>query len=417
VRAEPAAPSGPEGSPAPEWRLVHVATDPTSLSFLRGQVGYMRERGFAIHAIASPGEYLQTFSAAEGVPVSAVPMARRITPLADLASLAGLVRELRRIRPHVVHSHTPKGGLLGMIAAWIARVPVRVYHMRGLPMLAASGWRGALLRITERVSSLLAHRTLCVSPSVRDVAVAAGLAPAAKLRVLANGSGNGVDAAGRFDPARLPEGTRADVRSRLGVPADAVLVGYVGRLVCDKGIVELAEAWRAVSARRPGTHLLLIGPYEPQDPVPEPVRAQLASDPTAHLLGMNWDTPPYYAAMDVLVLPTYREGFPNVVLEASAMSLPVVATAVPGCVDAVVPGETGTLVPVRDPAALATAILRYAEDPALRARHGAAGRRRVLEKFAPRVIWRALFAEYAELLQTRLGADPASAHPRAAELS
>lgn len=388
---------GPAGGSRP-FCLLHVTTVSQSLAFFRGQVGYMKARGVEFHALCSPDEQLVAFGARESVGVHGVEMRREITPVRDLGAVRGIVRAIRRVRPDVVHAHTPKGGLLGMIAARMAGVPVRIYHVRGLPFMTAAGRRRALLRWTERVSCALATRVLCVSHSVRDVAVAEGLCPPDKIRVLCGGSGNGVDATGRFDPARLDPDAGARKRWEYGIPADAVVAGFVGRVVRDKGVVELVEAWRSLREAVPRLHLLLVGPFEPQDPVPAGVRAAIEGDPRVHLAGLEGDMPASYAAMDLVVLPTYREGFPNVLLEAGAMARPVVATRIPGCVDAVEDGETGTLVPVRDAAALAAAMRAYAGDAALRARHGAAGRVRVLAEFRQEAIWAALHAEYLRLL-------------------
>lgn len=372
-----------------------------SLVFLRGQVGYMRARGLEISAVSSPGPELTAFADAEGASILAVEMPRRISPIRDLLALAKLRRHFVRTRPQLVHSHTPKGGLLGMIAAALARVPVRIYHMRGLPMMTATGLRRRLLAATEWVACCFAHRVICVSRSVRDVAVAERLCPAGKITVLLGGSGNGVDAMGKFNPERLEADARETTRRRLEIPRDAVVLGFIGRLVRDKGIVELAEAWCALRDGWPTAHLLLVGPFEPQDPVPSEIESALRRDPRVHLTGMDWNTPPLYAAMDVLVLPTHREGFPNVPLEAAAMRLPVVATRIPGCVDAVADGSTGTLVPVQDASALADAIASYLRDPLLRRRHGTAGRERVLREFAQEALWEALYGEYEHLLAAR----------------
>jgi glycosyltransferase involved in cell wall biosynthesis len=384
-----------------EHRVLHLTTVPMSLTFLRGLAGYLRQDGFEVHALSSPGPELEAFRDGEGVRVYGIEMRRRITPLRDLRAVAAIVRVLKRVDPRIVHAHTPKGGLLGMIAAALAGVPVRIYHMRGLPMMGATGPRRLLLRWTEMIACRLAHRVLCVSRSLREVAIDERLCPAEKIVVLGGGSGQGVDAAERFDPDRLGNAVGRETRSRLGIPASAAVVGFVGRLVRDKGIVELAEAWSELRTRLPEAHLLLVGPWEPQDPVPAEVQARLESDPRVHLAGMDWDTPALFAAMDLVLLPSYREGFPNVPLEAAAMRLPVVATRIPGCVDAVQDGVTGTLVPPRDSRALAEAALAYMRDPDLRRRHGEAGRRRVLLEFRREVIWGALHREYMELLQAR----------------
>lgn len=382
-----------------EIGLLHITTVPVTLTFLVGQIGYMQKRGLAVRALSSPGEDLGRFGEREGIPTYAVEMLRRITPLRDLAAVARIVRVIRRTRPEIVHAHTPKGGLLGMTAAALARTPVRIYHMRGLPLMGATGARRRLLRATEQVACRLAHQVYCVSHSVREVAISEGICPPEKVKVLLGGSGNGVDAGGRYDPARLDPGTRLETRRRLQIPENAVVLGFVGRIVRDKGIVELATAWRTLREHHPQLHLLLVGPFEPQDPVPAEIEAMLRSDPRVHLTGMDWETPPFYAAMDVVVLPTYREGFPNVPLEAAAMQLPVVATRIPGCVDAVQDGVTGILVPPRDAAAFEAALQRYIEDAELRRQHGRAGRERVLREFRQEAIWEALYQEYRRLLR------------------
>lgn len=379
--------------------VFHITTVPTSLVFLHGQVGYMKAHGFRIHALSSPGKELDAFAKREAVEVSAVEMPRRITPLRDLRAVAAIFREMRRVRPAIVHAHTPKGGLLGMIAGAVAGAPVRVYHMRGLPLLAASGFRRRLLWVTEWVACRLAHRVICVSHSILREAVAARICPSSKIKVLLGGSGNGVDAAGRFGLEAQRADVRAETRSRFGIPEDALVIGYVGRIVRDKGIEELATAWHQLRDAFPHLHLLLVGPFEPQDPIRAKTERLLREDPRIHLAGMDWNTPPLYTAMDIVVLPTYREGFPNVPLEAAAMRLPVVATRVPGCIDAVAEGETGLLVPPRDATALAAALRQYLEHSELRLLHGAAGRARVLREFQPEAIWKACFEEYQQLLE------------------
>jgi glycosyltransferase involved in cell wall biosynthesis len=393
--------------------ILHVTTVPMTLAFLRGQVGYMKSRGFDVHAASSPGPDLDRFAEQERAPVSAVRLERRITPWADLVALAGLVRIVRRVRPTVAHAHTPKGGLLGMIAATLARVPIRIYHMRGLPLVAAGGARRRLLWWTERIACTLAHQVLCVSHSLRDTAIHEGLCEPARIRVLAGGSGNGVDAERRFNPGRVPRGARSATRAKLGVGESAAVIGFVGRIVRDKGIVELADAWTRIRDDFPDAHLMLVGPFEPQDPVPAGTEAELRGDARVHLVGEDWNTPPLYAAMDLVVLPTYREGFPNVPLEAAAMGLPVVATRIPGCVDAVEDGVTGTLVRPRDALDLARALRAYLEDPALGRRHGVAGRERVSKEFRQEVIWESLYLEYVRLLASR--GIPAPASTRGAE--
>jgi glycosyltransferase involved in cell wall biosynthesis len=381
--------------------LLHVTTVPMTLGFLRGQTGYMQQRGFRVHALSSPGPELGAFAEREGVEVSAVEMSRRITPLRDLLAVGRLVRRLRRIRPAIVHATTPKGGLLGMIAAAVYGAPVRLYHIRGLNLLGATGWKRRLLWAGDWLACRLAHQVLCVSHSVRQEAVKAGVCGPDKIKVLLGGSGNGVDATGRFYPDAEGGSNRRRTRARFGIPDDATVIGFVGRIVRDKGIVELVEAWKELRQAHPELHLLLVGPFEPEDPVPAATEVVLREDPRVHLAGLDWNTPPLYAAMDIVALPSYREGLPNVPLEAAAMRLPVVATRIPGCVDAVADGSTGVLVPPRDAATLGAALSAYVEDPGLRVRHGTAGRTRVLREFRQELMWEAMHQEYSRLLEQR----------------
>jgi glycosyltransferase involved in cell wall biosynthesis len=233
---------------------------------------------------------------------------------------------------------------------------------------------------------------------VREVVIEEGLCKAEKVKVLLRGSINGVDAAS-FSPERFGNKDRSRLRERYGIPADALVLGFVGRVVRDKGIAELAEAWKRLSEAFPSLHLLIVGTFETQDPLPADVEQVLRSDPKVHLAGHVDDPSSFFAAMDVVVLPTYREGLPVVPLEAAAMELPVVATMIPGCIDAVADGVTGALVPVRDAGALMEAIRKYLECPELRTRHGRAGRERVLRDFRPEDMWREIFSEYVELLR------------------
>ena len=379
-------------------RLVHITTVAMTLVFMRGQVTFIKERGFDVFALSSPGEDLTSFGELEHVPVHAVDMKRQITPLRDLIALLQIVRYLLKIQPHIVHAHTPKGGLLGTIAAWVGRVPVRIYHIRGLPFTSASGLRARLLRCTERVSCRLATHVLCVSESNRQLAVSARLCPPRKISVLLNGSGQGVDAMGAFDPARWRH-ARSAIRSMTGIPPDAMVLGFVGRIVRDKGVAELFDAWKALRQEFERLHLLIVGFFEPHDPLPRDLEEALRADSRIHLTGRQHETARFYAAMDLVVLPTYREGFPNVPLEAASMGIPTVATRVPGCTDAVVDGVTGVLVPPRDAVALSVAIKGYLESPELLNLHGAAGRARVVREFCRERVWQALYTEYATLLR------------------
>ncbi len=383
-------------------RLVHVTTVPQSLLFFRGQIAFMKELGLGIDVVCGPGDGIEEFERREGVRVHVVPMARRIDPVADLQAIRAMRRLYRALRPDIVHAHTPKGGLLGVLSGRSARVPVVLYQLRGLRLSTLRGGRRALFSAVERTSLTLAHGVIANSHSLRREVIELGLALPSHVTVLGAGSGNGVDARGRFDPSQVPAERRRALRASIGVPDDAVLFFFAGRLVNDKGIRELAEAWRDVAAREPRAHLVVLGWPDDTDPVPpETLRVLDGGAPRAHHLPPTKDMASWYAASDVVVLPTYREGMPNVLLEASAMGRAIVATTSAGCVDCVVDGQTGLLVPPRDATALGAAMLRLARDDEARAALGRRGRAHVLEAFRPETLWTAQASYYARALERR----------------
>jgi glycosyltransferase involved in cell wall biosynthesis len=219
--------------------------------------------------------------------------------------------------------------------------------------------------------------------------------------VFAQGSVAGIDTACTFSPDRFNSSDRVSLRGECDIPQDALVLGFVGRLVKDKGLRELACAWETLRSEYPWLYLLLVGPFEKGDPLLPRDEVLIRSDPRVRLVGFANDTVPFYAIMDVFVLPSYREGFGLTNIEAAAMQLPVVSTRIPGCVDSVQDGVTGELVPPRDAESLAEAIRKYLDDESLRHRHGLAGRERVIREFRPEPIWEDLCQEYARLLQER----------------
>lgn len=356
--------------------MVVGVTHPQTCLVLAGRLRRLREAGFHVTLVSSPGELLDKTAAREGVDAVAVPMKRRIAPLADLVSLLRLWRLLRRLKPDVVEFSTPKAGLLGTLAAAVAGVPHRVYMLRGLKLERARGIKRCILWVAEWVASVLAHRVLCNSASLRTKVLALGVAPAQKLHILGEGSSNGVDVE-RFAPGK------SDVRRRLGIPPEAYVAGFVGRLTRDKGLPELVRAFDSILHAEPYTHLLLVGWFDAsEDSLDKALRARIERHPRIHLTGFVEYTEEYYRAMDVMVLPTWREGFPNSVLEAAASGIPVITTYSTGSRDSVVPEVTGLLIPAGYPEAIAEAVLSLLRDPERRLRMGSAARKWVLAHYA-----------------------------------
>lgn len=382
-------------------RLVYVTTVPLTARFLlRGQLAQMRAWGFDVHVVSSPGPDLDAVREREGVTVHALPMPRDTgDPKGDALALARLTRLFLRLKPDIVNAGTPKAGLLGMMAARVTRVPVRIYLLRGLRLETTSGRLRALLGGTERVAAACARDVVCVSASLRDVFVEGGYAPASKCLVLGAGSSNGVDVA-RFGRSAENEAAGRALRREAGIPADASVVGFAGRMVADKGIEPLLDAMDQVRRSRPDTHLVMVGDDMAGESIAPAIRVRVSADARNHVLPRTDELGPFYASLDVLAFPSLREGFPNVPVEAAAAGCPVVGFRSTGVVDAIVDGVTGRIV---DCAAepLAVGVLGYLDDPALARAHGEAGRERVIRDFAPATVWAAWRELYVDRLRSR----------------
>ena len=380
--------------------ILSMVTHPMSVGFLNGQLRWLAPRGWRLTVLCGDGEWKQPSWVVEVLQVHRVGFSREVSPWADLKAIVRLAGIVRAEGPAVVNAGTPKAGLMGMVSAWLMGVRVRVYTMRGLRLETASGPKGLILRFCERISCWCAHRVVCVSPSLRERAIALGLGRPDKFVVLGAGSSGGV-VVSRFEvtPERLERAVC--IRAGLGIPEKSPVVGFVGRIVRDKGVVELVSAFEEVSRRIPGAHLMVVGWHEEGDPIPAETRAKIERNTRIHAVGQVRDTAPYLHAMDLLVLPTYREGFPNVVLEAGAAEKPVVATRATGVVDAVVDGVTGLLSEIGDVEGLATNIVRVLEDKDLARRMGKAGRERAARDFQPERIYRELEQLYIELLREK----------------
>jgi glycosyltransferase involved in cell wall biosynthesis len=380
-------------SPAPRQQsiLVGVTRHETCL-VLRGRLRALRAAGFEVTVVSNPGALLTRTAALEGVRSVGIPIRRGIAPLADVISLVRLWLLIGRLRPDLVEFSTPKAGLLGTLAAWLRRVPRRVYMLRGLKLETSSGLKRRMLLAAERLAARRAHVVLCNSRSLRARALALGVGPASSLHLLGEGSSNGVDI-DHFSPGQ------SMVRTRLRLPLEAKVVGFVGRLTRDKGLPELIDAFDQILAREPQAHLLLVGWFDNgEDELPIALRERIFSHPRIHRTGYVPDPLPYYRAMDVMVLPTWREGFPNVVLEAAATGIPVVTTLATGSRDSVVPEVTGLLIPPGLPEAIAEAVCKLLAEPDRAHRMGAAARAWVLEHYVDERVLRLTSEFYKSLL-------------------
>jgi glycosyltransferase involved in cell wall biosynthesis len=384
----------PALAPSPPPSIVVGITHPQTCLILGPRLRALREAGFCVTLACGPGELLDsTVAAAAGVKSAPIPMQRGIAPLHDLVSLVRLCFLLRRLRPDVVEFSTPKAGLLGTVAAVLCGVRRRVYLLRGLKLEGASGIKRRMLLAFERLACRCAHVVLSNSASLRAEALALGLAPEDKLRVLGSGSSIGVDA-DRYCPGLT------DVRERFAIPAGAPVIGFVGRLTRDKGLPELIESFEAVAGAEPEARLLLVGWFDAaEDALATSLRARIESHPRIHCTGFVHDAAPFYRAMDLMVLPTWREGFPNAVLEAQATGIPVVTTISTGSRDSVVPEVTGLLIPPGYPDAITEAVLKLLRSPERRRQMGSAAREWVRQHYSDRHVLGLAVQFYRELLK------------------
>lgn len=377
-------------------KIAHITTVDMSLRYLLlNQLTSIQQAGYDVCGISSPGSHVPAIEAA-GIRHISVPMSRNVTPLADLISLWRLFWVMRREQFTIVHAHTPKAELLGQIAARLAGVPIVVDTFRGLyyrqdmhPL-----WRRFFVEMA-RMAARRANVVLSQSQEAMRMAIRDRICSLDKIKYL----GNGIDIHW-FDRSRLNQAALIQRRVELALPPKTPVVGFVGRLVREKGILELLQATQIVQRSLPNMRLLIIGPldHEKPDALTPAIAKQYNLAETCIFTGERYDMPELYALMDVFVLPSHRESFPRSPMEASAMSVPCVVTDIPGCREAILHNHNGLLVPLGDVQALAEAIFRLLTDLDQARQMGQAGRQLALERFDEQIIFSKVKTEYQRLL-------------------
>lgn len=386
----------------PPISILVAVTSPMTWVFFTGTLGMLQNADFDPVLVSSAGELLDQLGRDNGVRYTAIPMRREIAPLHDLLSLWRFCRLMKQVRPMLTDVGTPKAGLLAGVAAWLLGVPCRIYTLHGLRLETTTGLKRILLTMTERIACACAHRVICVSPSLRRRAVELKLVSAGKTVVLGSGSVRGIDAQ-RFSPEIHESAQKGRLAKRLGISTGAPVIGFVGRLTRDKGIRELLRAFSQLRQKWPSLRLLLVGDLEEGDPVELIAKQQLEADSGIVHVSFVADPAPYYGLMDVLALPSYREGLGYAPLEAQACGIPVVTTTATGAMDSVLDGVTGFHVPVGNSEMLADRIDQLLSDPELRFRMGQSGRKWIVEEFRKEVVGQTLIEEYERLLRANVG--------------
>lgn len=377
-------------------KLVRTSTVPQSLNgLLKGQLKFLNQY-FEITAVSGYNENLEEVKQREGVKIADILMSRKINLIQDLKSLIKLYLYFKKEKPTIVHSITPKAGLLTMLAGKMAGVPIRIHTFTGLIFPTKNGFTKKLLITMDRLLCWAATNIYPEGKGVKNDLISFKIT-SKPLKVLANGNVNGIDLH-FFSKEHFSTEQLFDLKEELGIqPNDFVFV-FVGRLVGDKGINELVEAFSKLETQN--SKLVLVGSLETElDPLEEKTLKEIESNPNIISVGFQKDVRPYFAISNALVFPSYREGFPNVVMQAGAMELPSIVTDINGCNEIIVEGENGTIIPVKNIEAIKTAMQKMMNNKEFYLKLKENARPMIQSRYEQKVVWEALLEEYQLLIE------------------
>ncbi|MFB9120876.1 glycosyltransferase family 4 protein [Bergeyella porcorum] len=371
-------------------KVLHIVTISFVIKHFFGeQFKYLKNKtGNEYYLACSSSDELQEWKEELNYIPIPTEITREISPIKDIKAIYRLVKVMRREEFDVVVAHTPKGGIVGMVAAYIAGVENRIYFRHGIAYETSVGLKKFILKNIERISGLLAHKVVNVSYGVKNFSIKDRLNAKDKNIILGKGTCNGVDALKRFNPNSYTEGEIENLRKKYEIKKDDFVIGYVGRLVHDKGIDDIIDAWKEIETEKKyqNLKLLLVGPFEEKDSVRKDVREYIYDSKTIIYTDYVRDAAPFFRLMNVFILPTYREGFPTVSLEASSMALPIVITRATGCEEAIIDGKTGVFI-LNEKESIKKAIEFYRNNPDICIEHGIEGRKFILENFEQTIVW------------------------------
>ena len=373
-------------------KLIRISTIPVSLeTLLKGQLKMLSEH-YEVVVVSSPGERMKVLEEREGVRTVSIPMERRISLVKDFMSLLRLIILFAKERTDMVHSITPKAGLLSMLAAWITRVPVRMHTFTGLVFPTATGKMQKLLIVMDRLTCFCATHINPEGEGVKRDLINYNIT-SKPLHVIANGNVNGIDLE-YFD--RTPEVMEKAYSYK---KEGTFTFCFVGRMVKDKGINELVHSFLRLYQDDARVRLLLVGPFEKElDPVLPEVEEQILHHPGICFMGFQSDVRSFLAASDTLVFPSYREGFPNVVIQAGAMGIPAIVTDINGCNEIVLPDRNGMIIPTKNEQALYEAMKYFASHSVEVEKMAANARPLIVSRYEQRMVWNALLTEYKSII-------------------
>ncbi|MBQ7852185.1 MAG: glycosyltransferase family 4 protein [Muribaculaceae bacterium] len=372
-------------------KIIRATTIPLSLDIFCKDMLKELSSQYDILAVSSPGEELDRVAAREGVAIAKVAMQRHIAPFHDFISLLKLIRLFHREKPWIVHSMTPKAGLLCMIAAKVCRVPHRIHTFTGLIWPTASGLKRKILIATDKLLCSCATIIIPEGNGVKQDLLSARIT-SKPLNVLAHGNVRGID----LNHYRLSD--EVVQQAKILRKNNTITYIFIGRLVADKGITELVNAFVKLNQLHDNTRLLLVGPKEQTiSPLPSHILQTIESHKSIEAVGMQHDIRPWLAAADVFVFPSYREGFPNVVIEAGAMALPSIVTDINGSNEIIIEGKNGLIIPSHDSDSLFNSMLRLYSDSSLRQSLSRNARDLIADRFDCHLVRKALYDLYSSL--------------------
>ena len=376
-------------------KLIRITTVPMSLKYLlKDQMAFMSKNGFNVTMISSDGQELKDVIENEKCAHIIIPLTRKITILKDLKATYNLYKLIRKEKPDIVHTHTPKAGIIGMLASYFARVPIRLHTVAGLPLMEAIGFKRIILNFVEKVTCKCSTKVFPNSYGLKKIILKYKFTSEKKLKVIGNGSSNGIDTS-FFDPELFSSKEKNKLKSDLGIERNDFVFIFVGRLVTDKGINELVEVFNELCSDLKGLKLLLVGPFEDElDPLSEKTKLLISSQDKIISVGYQNDVRPFFAISNSLVFPSYREGFPNVVMQSGAMGLPSIVTDINGCNEIIQNDYNGIIVPSKDIESLKRAMLRIFQDKELYLKCSATSRLAIVNNYEQKLYWNALLNEY-----------------------
>lgn len=374
-------------------KLIRVSTVAISLDILlKGQLSFLQDH-FEVIAVSGFDAHLKNVENREGVRTVDISMQRSISPVRDLISFWRLYLLFKREKPHAVHSITPKAGLLSMAAAYFANVPIRIHTFTGLIFPSKLGLLRKILINMDKLLCFFATNIIPEGEGVKNDLKRFQITRK-PLRIICNGNVNGIDL-GHFRKDVFTKEELQKLKAKIGISRDDFCFIFVGRLVCDKGINELVQAFSKLIVKHPSVKLILVGQFENErDPLLPNTIELISVVPSIINVGFQTDVRPFLAIADVLVFPSYREGFPNVVLQAGAMTLPCIVTNINGCNEIIHEGINGTIIPPKDPLAILNAMRQMIDDEVWRARMQQRSREMISTRFDQNLVWKALLDEY-----------------------